>query len=65
MINLEMPDDVQSYVRDYQGKMKAVKNLGFYSLQAAIFSLIREHQQFTKMYPNWKSPTDDKKSPED
>jgi hypothetical protein len=48
MINLEMPEEVEKYVRDFQGKKKGEANIAAYSLQKAIFAIIREHKQLTE-----------------
>jgi hypothetical protein len=48
MINIELPDDCQSYLREYQGDAKSKKDVGFYSLQKCIIAIIREHRDFTK-----------------
>ena len=45
MINLEMPEDVQQYVRKYQNNMKEKKNTSNYSQPQAIIAIIREHQE--------------------
>jgi hypothetical protein len=48
MINLEMPEEVEKYVRDFQGKKKGEANIAAYSLQKAIFAIIKEHKQLTE-----------------
>ena len=45
--NYELPEKVQKYIYDYQGKMKSEKNVSFYSLDKAIAALIREHKELT------------------
>jgi hypothetical protein len=47
MINLEMPEDVQSYVREKQGQYKARSNSSSYSIQKTIFRIIKEHKELT------------------
>lgn len=46
MINLEMPEDVHTYIRQFQGNMKIVRKTGFYSQQQAIIAIIREHKEW-------------------
>lgn len=48
MINLEMPEDVHTYIREYQGRKKVNNKTGFYSQQQAIIAIIREHMELMK-----------------
>jgi hypothetical protein len=57
MINLELPDDCQSYVRQYQGAVKSKKEVGFYSLQKCIIAIIREHKALTEGNKDQQSGT--------
>lgn len=62
MINLEMPEDVQNYVREYQGRTKAEREVGQYSLQKCIIAIIREHKILTEKIAEIKEikpPLDD------
>lgn len=45
--NYDLPEEIQRYIYDYQGKMKALKNMSFYSLDKAIAAIIREHKELT------------------
>ncbi len=44
MINLDMPEDVQAYVSEYQGDLKVSKKTRNYSQPQTIFTIIREHK---------------------
>lgn len=46
-----MPEDVQSYIREYQGMMKAKRDTGTYSQQKCIIAIIREHKKLAETRP--------------
>lgn len=48
VINLEMPDDVRCYVIKFQASLKIKRESNQYSLQRAIFQIVREHEELSK-----------------
>lgn len=65
MINLEMPDDVQTYVKEYQGKMRGKPGKANYSLQKTIIRIIREHKEMSEKHPDIKEMLAPISDPED
>ena len=46
--NLEIPEDLEPYIRDYQTKKKNERASGFYALSKCIVAIIREHKAYTE-----------------
>lgn len=42
MANLEIPADLKKFILTEQGKIKAEKNIGKFSIHLTIFKLLRE-----------------------
>lgn len=53
--NLEIPEDLEPYMRDYQKNKKNERASGFYALPKCVVSMIREHKAFTEAANN-KNP---------
>lgn len=61
MINLEMPEDVQDHVREYQARVKVERKTANYSQQQAIIAIIREHKLLSEKKKPSDSPEDERK----
>lgn len=45
---LEVPQDIQNFIRQKQGEIKSKKHVGCYSIDKVIYQIITEHPDYSK-----------------